>query len=207
VKRHLIVYAKRPLPGYAKTRLGSVLGSEQSAGVYARLLYTYLLDLLTSGLGSVELSLASPDDVSFFAEAFPEFQVTHQIDGNLGERMQTSFDYAFGGGATHVVLTGSDIPDLNFTLVSQAFDALETAPLTIGPASDGGYHLIGMRAPGVKLFESIAWSTDRVLAQTQARARECNLSIAYLPELVDMDRHEDFRQWLAGKKASPNRIQ
>jgi rSAM/selenodomain-associated transferase 1 len=206
VKHHLIVYAKRPLPGYAKTRLGAVLGTEQSAGVYARLVYTYLLDLLASGLDSIELSLASPEDVPFFAEAFPECQVTAQIDGDLGERMQASFDRAFEDRATHVVLTGSDIPGLSGTLVRRAFDALEAVPLTIGPASDGGYYLIGMRAPGAKLFERIAWSTDRVLAQTEARAHEHDLSIAYLPELDDMDCYEDFVRWSAGKKVCPSRI-
>ena len=206
MKRHLIVYAKRPLPGYAKTRLGAVLGAEQSAGVYARLVYTYLLDLLDSGIDSIEISLASSDDVPFFAEAFPECKVTPQIDGDLGERMQASFDRAFEDRATHVVLTGSDIPGLNGTLVCQAFDALETAPLAIGPASDGGYYLIGMRTPGTQLFRDIAWSTDRVLAQTEARAHESNLSIAYLPKLDDMDRYEDFLQWSAGKINSPSRI-
>ena len=60
MKRHLSVYAKRPRPGYAKTRLGAAIGTEQAAGVYARLLYAYLLDLVRGGLADtrVELSLA-----------------------------------------------------------------------------------------------------------------------------------------------------
>nr|MBC8444702.1 DUF2064 domain-containing protein [Chloroflexota bacterium] len=124
MKRHLIVYAKRPLPGYAKTRLGVVIGAEQAAGVYARLLYGYLLDLLRADLGNarIELSVASSADVPFFAAAFPELAVRPQVTGNLGQRMAASFAQGFAEGAEAVVLTGSDIPGLDSRLVRAAFD-------------------------------------------------------------------------------------
>jgi rSAM/selenodomain-associated transferase 1 len=197
VKRHLIVYAKRPLPGYAKTRLGVVIGAEQAAGVYARLLYGYLLDLLRADLGKtrVELSLASPADVPFFAAAFPELAVRPQIAGDLGQRMAASFAQAFTEGAEAVVLTGSDIPGLDSQLVCAAFDALTESPAVIGPARDGGYYLVGMRAPGVSLFDGIEWSTERVLAQTEALARSRGIRLAYLPELEDVDTEEEYDRW------------
>jgi rSAM/selenodomain-associated transferase 1 len=197
MKRRLVVYAKRPLPGYAKTRLGAALGTEQAAGVYARLLYGYLLDLLRADLGDtrVALSLASPDDVAFFAEAFPEWSVRSQIAGDLGTRMAASFARAFAEGAEAVVLTGSDIPGLDSCLVRAAFDALTQAPVTIGPARDGGYYLIGMHAPGRALFDGIEWSTDRVLAQTKALARSQGLQMAYLAELDDVDDGPAFERW------------
>ena len=101
--RHLIVYAKRPLPGQAKTRLGACIGPEEAAGVYARLLYGYLLDIIAHHqgisdrdalVGRLELSVASPDDVGFFSLAFPEFLVRPQIKGDLGQRMAHSFNQA-----------------------------------------------------------------------------------------------------------------
>ena len=196
MKRHVIVYAKRPLPGYAKTRLGAAIGSERAAGVYARLLYFYLLDLIGAGLGvTIELSVASLADVPFFDHAFPELLVRPQIEGHLGQRMAASFEHAFSVGAECVILTGSDIPGLDGKLVRAAFDALETTPLVLGPAADGGYYLIGMRAPGARLFENIAWSTERVLAQTAALAQAQGLSIAYLPQQSDMDVRDDFVRW------------
>ncbi|MCP4543427.1 MAG: glycosyltransferase [Chloroflexi bacterium] len=197
MKQHLIVYAKRPFPGYAKTRLGASIGAEQAAGVYARLLYTYLLDLLQADLTDthIELSAASPTDVLFFADAFPELVVRPQIKGSLGQRMAASFAQAFTAGAEIVVLTGSDIPGLDSQIVRMAFRALETAPVAIGPASDGGYYLIGMRAPNICLFEEIEWSSDRVLTQTETLVKAQGLDIAYLPEQFDIDTAEEFERW------------
>ncbi|MEE8390192.1 MAG: TIGR04282 family arsenosugar biosynthesis glycosyltransferase [Anaerolineae bacterium] len=185
------MYAKRPLPGYAKTRLDAVIGAEQTAGVYARLLYGYLLDLLRADLGNtrVELSAALPADAPFFAAAFPELAVRPQIAGDLGQRIAALFAKAFAAGAEAVVLTGSDIPGLDSRLVCAAFDVLTEAPVVIGPARDGGHYLIGMRAPGVSLFDGIEWSAERVLAQSQG------LPLAYLPELDDVDTGEEFERW------------
>ena len=197
MKRHLIVYAKRPLPGYAKTRLGVSIGTEQSAGVYARLLYAYLLDLLGADLAdiAVELSVASPADVPFFADAFSEWTVRPQVQGDLGQRMAASFARAFAWGAERVVLTGSDIPGLGSQLVRSAFEMLDAAPLVLGPATDGGYYLIGMRAPGASLFEGIAWSSEHVLAQTVALAQAQGLAVVYLPERSDVDTEADLERW------------
>jgi rSAM/selenodomain-associated transferase 1 len=197
VKRHLVVYAKRPLPGYAKTRLGAAIGAEQAAGVYARLFYSYLFDLLRADLENtrIELSVASPSDAPFFAKAFPELGVRPQIAGDLGQRMAASFAQAFAEGAEAVVLTGSDIPDLDSRLVCTAFEALTVTQVVIGPARDGGYYLIGMRAPGAALFDGVEWSTERVLAQTEALARSQGLKMAYLPALDDMDDGEAFERW------------
>jgi rSAM/selenodomain-associated transferase 1 len=191
------VYAKCPLPDYAKTRLGTDIGKEQAAGVYARLLYGYLMDLLRADLTEtrIELCVASPADIPFFADAFPELVVCHQVEGDLGQRMWASFGHAFAGGAETVVLTGSDIPGLSSQVVRAAFDTLDTSPVVIGPASDGGYYLIGMRAPGVPLFEGIEWSTDRVLAQTEALARAQGFAMAYLPEQQDVDTIEELVNW------------
>jgi len=197
VKQRLIIYAKRPLPGYAKTRLGADIGAEQAAGVYARLLYDYLLALLRADLPDtrIELAVAAPEDVAFFTTAFPELAVRAQVTGDLGARMAASFAQAFAEGAEAAVLTGSDIPDLNAGIVRAAFDALDGAPLVIGPACDGGYYLIGMRAPGFALFDGIAWSTERVLAQTEALARAQGVSPVYLPELEDVDDGAAFARW------------
>ena len=202
MRRHLIVYAKRPLAGYAKTRLGAAIGAEQAAGVYARLLYTYLLDLLRTDLADTQitLSVASPAGVPFFADAFPELAVRPQVEGDLGQRIATSFAQAFAQGADAVVLTGSDIPSLDAHLVQAAFDALETAPAVLGPASDGGYYLIGLRAPGAPLFDGIEWGTGRVLAQTEALIRAQGISAMYLPEQFDVDTAEELLRF---RKQSP----
>lgn len=194
--QHLIIYAKRPLPGYAKTRLGADLGAEPAAGVYARLLYCYLADVLRAELAAhIELTVAAPEDVAFFAAAFPEFVVRPQVAGDLGARMGASFRRAFEAGAARVVLTGSDLPGLGAARVRAAFAALAQAAAVVGPAEDGGYGLIGMRAPGVDLFQGIAWSTDAVLAQTEALARAQGVTLARLPPLADLDTLAEYEAW------------
>ena len=197
MKKHLIIYAKRPLPGYAKTRVGSAIGMEASAGVYARMLYSFLFDI-SRNLGSlchIELSVASPEDVAFFQLAFPELKVRSQIKGDLGERMANSFQQAFDDGAECAVLTGSDIPGLNSSIIAQAFTLLVKHQVVIGPATDGGYYLIGMQTPGAHLFNGIAWSTNTVLAQTVDFIKKQGMTLDYLPTLSDMDNETEFVAW------------
>lgn len=210
MRQHLIVYAKRPIPGRTKTRLGAEIGHEAAAGIYARMLYTYLANVIChiwtmpqENALTVELSTASPEDRTFFERAFPELLVHPQIEGDLGSRMAHSFTRAFDGGADAVVLTGSDIPGLTVPIIRQAFAHLRAPidrgrlPGVIGPAADGGYYLIGMRAPGANLFEGIAWSTPTVCAETQRLAEQRDVHLALLPELADIDVRDDYETWLA----------
>ena len=126
-------------------------------------------------------------------------EVYSQIEGNLGQRMAASFARAFAQGATSVVLTGSDIPGLDHKLVRTAFQKLETAPIVLGPAADGGYYLIGMRAPNASLLEGIVWSTDRPLAQTKALAHAQGLEVVCLSQLYDIDTLTEYRRWRAAR--------
>lgn len=205
LQRHLIIYAKRPLPKYAKTRLGAAIGMEQSAGVYARLLYAYLLSIAAADTSAftVELSVASREDVGFFAAAFPEFMVRAQSGDTLGDRMANSFEVAYQEGAEHVVLTGSDIPALSIPVIREAFAALQRPVRrgpqhvagVIGPTTDGGYYLIGLQAPGADLFSGIEWSTDRVLKQTEAAARREHVTLTQLRMVTDIDELPEYEAW------------
>jgi hypothetical protein len=114
--------------------------------------------------------------------------------------MHDSLKQAFREGADCAVLTGSDIPGLTSTLVTEAFKALKKHPIVIGPASDGGYYLIGMRAPGVQLFTNIAWSTNQVLIQTIEHADAQGVKLKYLPTLSDLDDGVEYETWLRNIK-------
>ncbi len=95
---------------------------------------------------------------------------------------------------------GSDHPTLPLDLVHRAFETLETpeagADVVLGPAEDGGYYLIALKAGAVhpRLFEDVAWSTGEVLATTLNRCRELGLSVELLPEASDVDTPEDLRR-------------
>ncbi len=197
MKRRLVIFAKYPLPGHVKSRLAADLGLAAAAGVYARLLYTYLLRLVEAPLPGIEvlISVAAPEDAPFFTAAFPEFAVRVQQAGDLGHRLASTCEEAFAAGADAVVVSASDSPHVGPPLVRAAFDALEEAPAVIGPCRDGGYYLIGLRAPGAPLFDGIAWSTERVLAQTEALARARGLRMVRLSERLDVDTVEDLARW------------
>jgi uncharacterized protein len=201
-RKHLIVFAKQPLPGYAKTRLGADLGVDQSAGVYARLLYSYLHSLMSLDFDEylVELKAAEVEDVLYFKHAFPEFLVREQSHGNLGQRIAAAFEQAFEEGSGSVVLTGSDIPDLNSDVVGQAFECLEEHQVVLGPSQDGGYYLIGMNSHAPELFQGIAWSTEHVLQQTTAILREKGLHTAHLRALEDIDSMDVYQRWFDARR-------
>ena len=195
-KRRLIVYARWPHAGRAKTRLAKGIGAKEAVGVYARLLFGYLCELAQADLSAeIELSVANEEDKPFFEQAFPELAVCAQQGADLGARMRHSLEQAFADDCTQVVLTGSDVPALSSKIVAQAFEALETSDAVIGPASDGGYYLIGMRAPGYDLFTDMPWSTADVSALTRQRAQQLGITMAEVPTLQDIDTLEDLDAW------------
>jgi rSAM/selenodomain-associated transferase 1 len=206
--RRLIVVGKYPLPGRVKSRLATAIGEKEAAGVYARILFTILLEIVRANLPGValELSVASPADVPFFVRAFPEFAVRPQPEGDLGRRLAGCFEAAFSEGCQAVVTVASDTPGLDPALIRGAFDALEQAPLAVGPSSDGGYYLLGMRAPGAPLFSDVDWGSESVLAQTEALAKVLGLRMVHLPERFDVDTVEDLDAWreiLRGGASNP----
>ena len=91
-----------------------------------------------------------------------------------------------------MITIGCDCPDLSREHIGRAFDALYMKDLVLGPATDGGYYLIGMKCPCEILFKDIPWGTDRVLETTVYLAQELDLSIEILEELRDVDRPADL---------------
>lgn len=114
---------------------------------------------------------------------------------DLGARLTHAVQAALQQGVQRVVVIGTDCPDLSAALLGQAFDKLNQADLVLGPAADGGYYLIGLRAlrvPVEKLFSGIDWGTATVLQQTLAKARESGCRVAQLPTHSDVDYPEDL---------------
>jgi hypothetical protein len=107
--------------------------------------------------------------------------------------MKTAFLNAFRQGAQHVVLHGTDIPDLTVGHLDDALDALNSHDLVLGPSMDGGYWLIGLEKPA-DLFDGMAWGTSSVIDKTVAAARAQGLSVHVLSPLTDMDTGETIMQ-------------
>ena len=194
-RNRLVILLKAPLPGFVKTRLAAVLGVDAATAAYR-----VLAENLFRNLGDhpdVELRYA-PDDAAAELRAWqrPRWKLAPQGEGDLGERLNRTFVDHFSHGARKVVAIGADCPEVTRDDVEAAFAALDAADVVLGPASDGGYWLIGLRASRPWLFRGIRWSTASVLAETVAKAADSGLSVARLRVLSDVDTVEDWREWL-----------
>jgi hypothetical protein len=121
-----------------------------------------------------------------------------QQGDTLGDRMRNAFGHLFAAGYSSVVMIGSDLPSLPTSHLAQAFQYLRDRPdaLVIGPATDGGYYLIGLRRPCPALFTSIAFSTADVLTTTTSIAETCGLTVSFVSPWHDVDTVDDLRRVL-----------
>ena len=118
-----------------------------------------------------------------------------QSTGDLGQRMARAFAQGFQDQAGAIVLIGSDCPGLTPEILAEAFERLEQSTVVLGPASDGGYYLVGLTGPVPELFRGVSWGTDQVLAQSFKILNRIGVNPALLPELADIDRPEDLVTW------------
>jgi rSAM/selenodomain-associated transferase 1 len=191
----LTIFTRYPEPGLTKTRLIGALGEEGAAKLQKELTEKTVqkIDPLvkTSTVEPV-IYFEGGDLASMQSWLGPDRLYKPQGHGNLGEKLKKAFDDAFSAGAQRVVTIGCDCPDLNKEHIGRAFDALYLKDLVLGPASDGGYYLIGIQRPLDALFEDIPWGTDKVFETTVSLAQQLGLSIEILEELHDVDRPADL---------------
>lgn len=191
----LIVFTRYPEPGKTKTRLIPALG-ERGAADFQRQMTQKAIAQARELHAERPISL----EVHFNGGNLPLMQdwlgddlaYRPQVEGDLGVKMASAFQRAFSQGKSGVVIIGSDCPDLDADLLLQSFQFLVRHDLVLGPATDGGYYLIGLRRFIPEIFNGISWSTAAVLRQTVEVAKSMQLAIAYLPTLTDIDRPEDL---------------
>ncbi len=190
----IVVFAKPPIPGHAKTRLIPALGQRGASELHARLVKHTLTTATQADLCPVELYCADKRQHPFFAECLRNFPVTlkQQRGADLGERMANAFDAALNS-ARHIILIGSDCPALTATDLALAFESLIAGhDCVLKPAADGGYVLIGLSRLNHRIFRDIDWGTDRVLTQTQAKLKAIHWHWQALNTTWDLDRPDDL---------------
>lgn len=185
------MFAKFPEPGRVKTRLASAIGPSRAAELYR----AFVEDLVAKFRGAADRRVLAfaPNTESthvFFAKlAGTHYELWPQPDTSLEQRMESFFDrYAAGP----VVLIGSDSPTLPQEFVELALQKLQQADCVLGPATDGGVYLIGLRSGWSRLFERVEWSTSRVLAQCIDGAKRHKVSVEVLPPWYDVDTLDDL---------------
>jgi rSAM/selenodomain-associated transferase 1/alkylhydroperoxidase/carboxymuconolactone decarboxylase family protein len=194
-RRALIVFAKEPRPGFVKTRLGRTIGMERAARIYRECAESVFRRARAEEESGVSVTLcydpdSRPEELRRWVDR-PSFQLIPQEGASLGERMHGAFRRAMEAGADRVLLVGSDVPELDGDILAEAWRSLERHDVVLGPSEDGGYYLIGMRAPPKDLFDQIQWSTPTVYDETLRRAAAQGVSVWALPVRADIDREED----------------
>ena len=189
----IIVFAKAPIPGAAKTRLIPALGEVGAAMLHTALTERVLATAISTG-HSVDIACAPDCEHVFFEDCEEEFDVslTPQItDPNLGARMLHALRDALDEFAK-VIIVGADCPAFTKAHLVRAATALATHDVVLTPVEDGGYVLIGARRTEAAMFAGVAWGTPQVLAQQREALTHAGLTWCELETLWDVDRPVDL---------------
>ena len=192
----LVIMARAPRAGHTKTRLMPALTADEAAGLYQAMLLDTIERL--GFLPEFELWLAfTPEDERAWFETNinPGIPLMPQRGDDLGQRMHHIVEDRHSGGAEAVLIVGADLPTLPAEYVRQAADLLhEDNRVVLGPTEDGGYYLIGLREPDIRVFERIEWSTASVLQQTLRQAEAAGKSVSTVPSWFDIDEPADLER-------------
>lgn len=199
----IIVFAKAPVAGLAKTRLAPALGLDGAAALAQRMLDHTLAQAVAADIGPVELC-ATPDTthpaLQQAARAWGT-QLAGQGDGDLGQRMHRAFVRCL---AQHprALLLGTDAPALDAAVLRAAAHALQRHAAVFVPALDGGYAAVGLRQADSRWFLGMRWSHAAVMADTRARLRQAGVDWTELAPVADIDEPVDLVHlppgWLPG---------
>jgi len=195
----IAVMAKASIAGKTKTRLVPPLTEDEAAMVNTVFLRDAADNILSAAaFASISgwMAYAPAGSKPFFKTHLPEsIGLIETVAPTLGECLLHAASTLLRAGHGAVCLINSDSPTLPTGYLVTAATAL-AAPgdrVVLGPSTDGGYYLIGMKRPHPHLFEDIAWSTDRVLSQTMARAEALGLPVFQLPTWYDVDDAETLQ--------------
>ena len=189
----LYIIAKAPRVGFAKTRLGRVIGHEAAVTLYK----AFLRDLgarfadAPFECGWYVTPADAWEDISPLVGCGREERILLQKEGDLTERQRELFLGAAARGEERVVLIASDSPHLAVEVITSAFRELDRHDLVFGPTYDGGYYLIGMRG-WHDVFHDIPMSIGTELDNIIARAEHAGLSVGRTEATFDIDEVEDL---------------
>jgi uncharacterized protein len=186
----LVIFLKNAVLGKVKTRLAATIGNEAALQVYEKLFQHTIK----------EVQQTAADKFLYFSDFINEeialattnFKQAVQHGNDLGERMYNAFKNNFDAKYKKVVIIGTDCPEVTTNICEAAFAALNIYDVVLGPAEDGGYYLIGLKAPHQILFTNIQWSTAHVLKDTITICQANNLSFFCLQTLIDIDEEKDL---------------
>jgi uncharacterized protein len=200
------IICKAPRPGHSKTRLAAVIGADAAAQLATCFLrdVARTIDDLPQRLACRGYAVYAPEGAETALRALlpAAFGLLLQADREFGNVLFGATREFLTAGHDGVVLVNGDSPTLPPSLLKQAVKTLRMPGdrMVLGPASDGGYYLIGLKALHRRLFAEIPWGTDVVARRTLERASEIGLETVCLPEWYDIDDAEAL-EWLRAELA------
>ncbi|MDO8846857.1 MAG: TIGR04283 family arsenosugar biosynthesis glycosyltransferase [Coriobacteriia bacterium] len=214
MRPRLIVLTRYPVLGTVKSRIAAELGAEAALALHRELAEHALRRARAVELaGAVDMEIRLADGSAADGRRWlgHRLRVRPQREGTLGDRLAEALGTAISEGAPAAIAIGADCPDVGGSIIREAIAHLDRAPVALGPAEDGGYYLVGVRADvseavTAALFEQIPWGTSEVLAVTLARLSAREISPVLLPTLADIDRPEDSRRWEARRSEDGSRV-
>jgi hypothetical protein len=195
----ILLFVKAPLRGQVKSRLAAVLGQDAALELYRNFVLDILASIEKSGVPCI-ICHHPPDSGEIVKNWLGgRHRFLPQEGRDIGERMERAFRRAFSEGASRAVLVGSDIPDLTPKLLNDALALLSENGAVIGPATDGGYYLIGFRSETFlpDIFRGVAWSTDTVFSRTMQIFERAHHKVSLLPPWRDVDAIDDLKDLMS----------
>ncbi len=199
----IIIFAKAPQPGFAKTRLIPALGEEGAAKLAQQMLSNTLLEALAADIGTVELcSTPKIEDIAWQDITLPVgIEITDQGEGDLGARLGRASERAIENTGL-VLLIGTDCVEMSATLLREAAQSLQVHDAVIHCTTDGGYALLGLKRYSTVLFSDMPWSTNAVASTTIARIGQLGWSLHVGQLLHDVDTPQDLKYFLRKTEVS-----
>ena len=194
MKKALIIFVRHPQLGTVKTRLAATIGNETALVIYKKLLqHTLEITQKTQSHKYVFYADEIVDDDMWSGKNY--YKLT-QDNSDLGQKMLSAFTQVLDNGYSKVCIIGSDCYELDSVMIDIAFAALNKVDVVIGPATDGGYYLLGMKQMHHGIFKNKNWSTKTVFEETVLTITAAKLSYKILATLTDVDEEKDLpEEW------------
>ena len=201
MKQAVICFTRVPKPGVTKTRLLPILHPDQCAHLHGAFLKD-LAEVYREVDAHLFVSYVPDPDWETLKRIFPQAGYIPQKGADLGEKMYRAIRKVLSLGYSSVLLTGADLPRMTAAHIASGFAALEGNDIAIGPTSDGGYYLIGMKAPRKEVFRVEGYGGASVFENTVAAAQNAGLTVGFAAGCNDVDTPEDL--WHLVKSVDPN---
>lgn len=192
MKNAVILFTRVPHPGQTKTRLLPILQPEQCADLHWAFLKD-LADLYRQVDAHLFVAYTPDPDWELLKSVFPRAGYLAQKGNDLGEKMYRCLRKVLALDYESVILTGSDLPGMTAAHLESGFAVLEETDIAIGPTSDGGYYLIGMKRPCREVFRIEGYGGATVFDKTVAAAKNAGLTVGLAMTCDDVDTPEDLK--------------